>query len=203
MAFELAPLPYAPTALEPHIDARTMEIHHGKHHATYVMNLNNALKDHPAFTDRPLEAILKDLNALPEGVRSAVRNNGGGHWNHALFWKLMTPGGSTTPTGDLAKAIDTAFGNFTEFKAKFKAAGLGRFGSGWAWLIAKPDGALEIASTPNQDNPLMEGKCAVLGCDVWEHAYYLHYQNRRADYLDAWWNVVNWDIVAGLYQAKS
>ena len=142
MAFELSPLPYAPTALEPHIDARTMEIHHGKHHATYVTNLNNALKDHPAFADRPLEALLTDLNSVPEAIRTAVRNNGGGHWNHDLFWKLMTPGGSSVPTGEVANAIDAAFGSFADFQSKFKAAGLGRFGSGWAWLVAKPDGAL-------------------------------------------------------------
>jgi Fe-Mn family superoxide dismutase len=176
-----------------------MEIHHGKHHATYVTNLNNALKDHPALADRPLEVLLADLSSVPEAIRTAVRNNGGGHWNHDLFWKLMTPGGSSAPTGAVAKAIDAAFGSFADFQAKFKAAGLGRFGSGWAWLVANADGAVEVVSTPNQDNPLMEGKHAILGVDVWEHAYYLHYQNRRADYLDAWWNLVNWDVVASLY----
>jgi Fe-Mn family superoxide dismutase len=199
MAFELKPLPYPSDALEPHIDARTMEIHHGKHHATYVTNLNNALKDQPELASRSLEQILTHLNEVPEAIRMAVRNNGGGHWNHELFWTLMTPGGSDKPTGELAKAIDAAFGNFDEFKAKLKTAGLGRFGSGWAWLVANHDGSLAIMSTPNQDNPLMEGKHAILGVDVWEHAYYLNYQNRRADYLDAWWNVLNWDVVAKLY----
>jgi Fe-Mn family superoxide dismutase len=199
MAFELKPLPYPSDALEPHIDARTMEIHHGKHHATYVTNLNNALKDQPELASRSLEQILTHLNEVPEAIRMAVRNNGGGHWNHELFWTLMTPGGSDKPTGELAKAIDAALGNFDEFKAKLKTAGLGRFGSGWAWLVANHDGSLAIMSTPNQDNPLMEGKHAILGVDVWEHAYYLNYQNRRADYLDAWWNVLNWDVVAKLY----
>lgn len=202
MTFELKPLPYPTDALEPNIDARTMEIHHGKHHATYVTNLNNALKDQPALANKNLDDLLSHLNEVPEAIRTAVRNNGGGHWNHDLFWNLMAPGGSEAPTGDLAKAIDTAFGNFDEFKAKFKTAGLGRFGSGWAWLVANRDGSLAIMSTPNQDNPLMEGKHAILGCDVWEHAYYLNYQNRRADYLDAWWNVVNWDVVAKLYAAR-
>ena len=202
MAFELKPLPYPSDALEPHIDARTMEIHHGKHHATYVTNLNNALKDQAELSSRSLEEILSRLDSVPEAIRTAVRNNGGGHWNHDLFWKLLTPGGSEVPTGELAKAIDSAFGNFDEFKVKFKTAGLGRFGSGWAWLVANRDGSLAIASTPNQDNPLMEGKYAIMGIDVWEHAYYLNYQNRRADYLDAIWNVLNWDIVASLYSAR-
>lgn len=202
MTFELKPLPYPSDALEPHIDARTMEIHHGKHHATYVTNLNNALKDQAELASLSLNQLISHLEKVPENIRTAVRNNGGGHWNHDLFWKLLTPGGSDTPTGELAKAIDAAFGSFDEFKIKFKTAGLGRFGSGWAWLTAQKDGGLMIASTPNQDNPLMEGKYAILGCDVWEHAYYLNYQNRRADYLDAWWNVVNWDIVAELYKAR-
>lgn len=202
MAFELKPLPYPSDALEPHIDARTMEIHHGKHHATYVTNLNNALKDQPELASRSLEQILSHLSEVPEAIRTAVRNNGGGHWNHELFWNLMTPGGSDKPTGELAKAIDAAFGNFDEFRAKLKTAGLGRFGSGWAWLVANQDGSLAITSTPNQDNPLMEGKHAILGVDVWEHAYYLNYQNRRADYLDAWWNVLNWDVVAKLYSTR-
>jgi Fe-Mn family superoxide dismutase len=202
MAFELKPLPYPTDALEPNIDARTMEIHHGKHHATYVTNLNNALKDHPAVAERGLEGLLANLDAVPEAIRTAVRNNGGGHWNHDLFWKLLTPGGSKTPTGDLSKAIDAAFGNLDEFKAKFKAAALGRFGSGWAWLVAAKDGTVSITSTPNQDNPMMEGKYAVLGVDVWEHAYYLHYQNRRADYVDAFWNVLNWDIAGSIYAKR-
>lgn len=199
MTFELKPLPYPSDALEPHIDARTMEIHHGKHHATYVTNLNNALKDQVELAKKPLEEILARLETVPESIRTTVRNNGGGHWNHDFFWKLLTPGGSETPTGELAKAMESAFGNFDEFKAKFKTAGLGRFGSGWAWLVSNRDGSLAIISTPNQDNPLMEGKHAILGVDVWEHAYYLNYQNRRADYLDAVWNVINWDIVASLY----
>jgi len=202
MTFELKPLPYPTDALEPHIDARTMEIHHGKHHATYVTNLNNALKDQPALASKSLEEILSHLDTVPEAIRTAVRNNGGGHWNHDLFWRLITPEGSDTPTGDLAKALDAAFGNLDEFKAKFKAAALGRFGSGWAWLVANQDGSLAITSTPNQDNPLMEGKYAILGLDVWEHAYYLNYQNRRADYVDAFWSVLNWDIVASIYAAR-
>jgi Fe-Mn family superoxide dismutase len=199
MTFELKPLPYPSDALEPHIDARTMEIHHGKHHATYVTNLNNALKDQAELAKKSLEEILAHLDTVPDAIRTAVRNNGGGHWNHDFFWKLLTPGGSETPTGDLAKAMDAAFGNFDEFKAKFKTAGLGRFGSGWAWLVSNRDGSLAIISSPNQDNPIMEGKYAILGVDVWEHAYYLNYQNRRADYLDAVWNVINWDVVASLY----
>ena len=199
MTFELKPLPYTTDALEPHIDTKTMEIHHGKHHATYVTNLNNALKDQPELASRTLEELLTHLNEVPETIRTTVRNNGGGHWNHEFFWSLMTPDGSDTPSGDLAKEIDATFGSFAEFKAKLKTAGLGRFGSGWAWLIANRDGSLAIVSTPNQDNPLMEGKYAILGVDVWEHAYYLNYQNRRADYLDAWWSVVNWDVVAKLY----
>ncbi len=199
MTFELKPLPYPSDALEPHIDARTMEIHHGKHHATYVTNLNNALKDQADLAKKPLEEILAHLDTVPDAIRAAVRNNGGGHWNHDFFWKLLTPGGSETPTGDLAKAMEAAFGNFDEFKAKFKTAGLGRFGSGWAWLVSNRDGSLAIISTQNQDNPIMEGKYAILGVDVWEHAYYLNYQNRRADYLDAVWNVINWDVVASLY----
>ena len=203
MAFELKPLPYPSDALEPHIDARTMEIHHGKHHATYVTNLNNALKDQPELASRSLEQILSHLSEVPEAIRTAVRNNGGGHWNHELFWNLMTPGGSDKPTGELAKAIDAAFGNFDEFKAKLKTAGLGRFGSGWAWLVANQDGSLAITSTPNQDNPLMEGKHAILGVDVWEHAYYLNYQNRRPDYITAWWDLVNWNEVNRRFSAAA
>ncbi len=203
MAFELSPLPYATTALEPHIDAKTMEIHHDKHHQAYVTNLNNALQEHSELQSMPLDAILKDLNSVPEALRTAVRNNGGGHWNHDLFWKLLTPCGSTTPQGDLATAITSAFGGLNEFKDSFKKAALGRFGSGWAWLVANADGSLAITSTPNQDNPLMEGKCAILGLDVWEHAYYLHYQNRRPDYVDAFWNVLNWDVVGELYSKRS
>jgi Fe-Mn family superoxide dismutase len=202
MTFELKPLPYPSDALEPHIDARTMEIHHGKHHATYVTNLNNALKDQPTLLSKGLEEILGHLDTVPEAIRTAVRNNGGGHWNHDLFWRLITPEGSDTPSGDLAKALDAAFGNLDEFKARFKTAALGRFGSGWAWLVANQDGSLAITSTPNQDNPLMEGKHAIIGLDVWEHAYYLNYQNRRADYVDAFWKILNWDIVGALYAAR-
>jgi Fe-Mn family superoxide dismutase len=202
MAFELAPLPYAAEALEPHIDAQTMNIHHGKHHNAYVTNLNKALEAHPDLQSKSIEELLTSINSLPEGVRAAVRNNGGGHWNHTFFWKLMTPGGSSVPTGALADAIHAKWGSFDDFKAAFKQAGVGRFGSGWAWLVVGADGALTIESTPNQDNPLMDGKTAILGVDVWEHAYYLKYQNRRPDYLDAWWNVVNWDEVGALYAAR-
>lgn len=194
MAFTLPPLPYAFDALEPHIDAKTMEIHHGKHHQAYVTNLNNAL----AGTDGEklsIEDICKNISKYP----MAVRNNGGGHYNHSLFWTLMKPNGGGVPTGALADAINAAFGNFDDFKTKFNTAGTTRFGSGWAWLIKNAEGKLEITSTPNQDNPLMdvaEVKGApLLGCDVWEHAYYLHYQNRRPDYLTAWWNVINWEEV--------
>jgi Fe-Mn family superoxide dismutase len=206
MAHELPPLPYPKDALEPHIDALTMEIHHGRHHKAYVDNLNKALAGHPALEAKSLEALLADLASVPENIRTAVRNNGGGHWNHTFFWKIMAPNAGGAPTGDLAAAINAAFGSFDEFKAKFEAAGLGRFGSGWAWLLVN-GGKLEITSTANQDNPLMgkaiagcEGR-PILGVDVWEHAYYLKYQNRRADYLKAWWNVVNWPEVARLYAA--
>ena len=202
MAFELKPLPYPNDALEPHIDARTMEIHHDKHHATYVTNLNNALKDQEELSGSGLEEIIAHLEKVPEAIRTTVRNNGGGHWNHDLFWRLITPEGSEAPTGDLAKAIETTFGNFDQFKATFKTAALGRFGSGWAWLVANQDGSLTITSTPNQDNPLMEGKYAIMGIDVWEHAYYLNYQNRRADYIEAFWKVLNWDVVGELYAAR-
>ncbi len=206
MAHELPPLPYPKDALEPHIDAMTMEIHHGRHHKAYVDNLNKALAGNPALEAKSLEALLADLASVPENIRGAVRNNGGGHWNHTFFWKIMAPNAGGAPTGKLAAAINAAFGSFDDFKAKFEAAGLGRFGSGWAWLLVN-GGKLEIASTPNQDNPLMgkaiagcEGR-PILGVDVWEHAYYLKYQNRRADYLKAWWNVVNWAEVARLYAA--
>jgi Fe-Mn family superoxide dismutase len=202
MAFELTPLPYSPSALEPHIDAKTMEIHHDKHHQAYVTKLNDALKGHTELESMTLEALLQDLPSVPEEIRNAVRNNGGGHWNHDLFWKLLTPGGSSSPQGELAEAINAAFGDSEQFKATFKAAALGRFGSGWAWLVTDKDGKLSVTSTPNQDNPLMEGGCAILGLDVWEHAYYLNYQNRRPDYVDAFWNVVNWDIVAQLYSNR-
>jgi len=202
MAHTLPPLPYAPDALEPHIDARTMEIHHGKHHQAYVNNLNAALEKAPELQDRSLEQLLADLNAVPEAVRTAVRNNGGGHWNHALFWRVMGPNAGGEPTGKLGEAIGSAFGGFDKLKEQFAAAAAGRFGSGWAWLV-NDGGRLSITSTPNQDNPLMEGKRAdqvLLGLDVWEHAYYLKYQNRRPDYVSAWWNVVNWDEVSRRFE---
>jgi superoxide dismutase, Fe-Mn family len=199
MPHTLPALPYSNNALEPHIDAQTMQIHHGKHHQTYVTNLNTALDKHPDLHTKSLDDLLRDLNSVPDDIRAAVRNNGGGHWNHSMFWKLMGPNGGGAPTGAVADAINSSFGSFDKLKEQLQAAGLARFGSGWAWLIAN-GGKLEIASTPNQDNPLMEGKKAVLGVDVWEHAYYLKYQNRRADYLTAWWNVVNWSEVNKLLQ---
>jgi superoxide dismutase, Fe-Mn family len=194
MPHTLPALPYSNNALEPHIDAQTMQIHHGKHHQTYVTNLNAALDKHPELHNKSLDDLLRGLNSVPEDIRTAVRNNGGGHWNHSMFWKLMGPNTGGTPTGAVADAINSSFGSFDKFKEQLQAAGLGRFGSGWAWLVDN-GGKLEITSTANQDNPLMEGKKAVLGVDVWEHAYYLKYQNRRADYLTAWWNVVNWGEV--------
>lgn len=201
MAFELPPLPYAFNALEPHIDAKTMEIHHDKHHAAYTTNLNNALKDYPDLQSKSIEELLQSIDSLPEAIRPAVRNNGGGFANHNLFWEIMAPGKGGEPTGDLAAAINSAFGSFSDFKTKFAAAGTTRFGSGWAWLVADKGGAVNITSTPNQDTPVMEGKTPILGLDVWEHAYYLNYQNRRPDYITAWWNVVNWDEVAKRYVA--
>lgn len=206
MAHELPALPYAKEALEPHIDALTMEIHHGKHHAAYVTNLNKAIAGNAALESKSLEALIRDLASVPDAIRGAVRNNGGGHWNHSLFWKLMGPGAGGQPGGELAAAIQSAFGSFDDFKTKFEAAGAGRFGSGWAWLVVN-GGQLEIVSTANQDNPLMGKAMAgcegqpILGVDVWEHAYYLKYQNRRPDYLKAWWNVVNWTEVAKLHAA--
>jgi Fe-Mn family superoxide dismutase len=196
--YSLPALPYDPAALEPHIDAQTMQIHHGKHHNAYVTNLNAALEKAPELQGKGLSEILGNLGQVPEAVRGAVRNNGGGHWNHSAFWRLMSPKGGGEPQGDLAKAIASAFGSFATFKEQFAAAAMGRFGSGWAWLVTD-GGKLSIMSTPNQDNPLMEGKTAILGLDVWEHAYYLKYQNRRADYVGAWWNVVNWAEVAANY----
>jgi len=195
MAHELPQLPYKFDALEPHIDAKTMEIHHGKHHATYVAKLNDAIKGKSDLESRSLVELLRDLNAVPEAIRTAVRNHGGGHLNHSMFWKLMKAGGGGEPAGDLGDAIRSTFGSFPEFQAKFGDAAANRFGSGWAWLSAK-GGKLEIASTANQDNPLMDGAKPVLGLDVWEHAYYLKYQNRRPEYVQAWWNVVNWDQAA-------
>ena len=191
MAHTLPSLPYAFDALEPHIDAQTMQIHHGKHHQAYVNNLNAALDKAPGTQSKPLDDLLRDLNAVPETVRAAVRNNGGGHWNHSMFWQILAPNAGGEPTGKVADAIKSAFGDFGKFKEQFAAAGTGRFGSGWVWLVSD-GGKLSITSTPNQDNPLMEGKRAVLGLDVWEHAYYLKYQNRRPDYIAAFWNVVNW-----------
>lgn len=194
MTHELPALPYNHGALEPHIDALTMQVHHGKHHQTYVTNLNAALEKHPELKDKSLDDLVRDVNSVPEDIRTAVRNNGGGHWNHSMFWKLMAPNAGGSPTGAVADAINSSFGGFDKLKEQLNAAGLARFGSGWAWLIDN-GGKLEITSTPNQDNPLMDGKKAILGVDVWEHAYYLKYQNRRADYLGAWWNVVNWNEV--------
>jgi Fe-Mn family superoxide dismutase len=191
MAHELAPLPYAFNALEPFIDTRTMEIHHGKHHAAYVTNLNAALEGQTALAGKSADDLIKDLNAVPENIRTAVRNNGGGHVNHTMFWQIMGPKAGGVPTGAIADAINASFGGFDKFRDEFKKAAMGRFGSGWAWVI-EAGGRLSIMSTANQDNPMMEGKRPVFGIDVWEHAYYLHYQNRRADYVDAWWNVVNW-----------
>ena len=202
MSHTLPALPYAPEALEPHIDAQTMQIHHGKHHQAYVTNLNAAIEKAPELASWSLEQLNRDIAKVPESVRSAVRNNGGGHWNHALFWTLMAPNAGGAPSGALASAIDTAFGDFAKFRDAFKAAAIGRFGSGWAWLVAAKDGSIAIESSPNQDNPLMEGRHAILGLDVWEHAYYLRYQNRRPDYIDAWWNVVQWGAVAARYDAR-
>ena len=199
MAHVLPPLPYAPEALEPHIDAQTMQIHHGKHHQAYVTNLNAAIEKAPELASWSLDDLNRRINEVPDAVRTAVRNNGGGHWNHSLFWSLMAPNAGGEPTGELGEAISSTFGSFTGFKEQLQAAGVGRFGSGWAWLV-NAGGVLSIMSTPNQDNPLMDGKKAILGVDVWEHAYYLKYQNRRADYLAAWWNVVNWGEVTKLYK---
>ena len=198
MPFELPSLPYPHDALEPYIDAKTMEIHHGKHHQAYVTNLNKALEGQAALAAMPIEKLLASLGQVPDAVRNAVRNNGGGHANHTMFWSLMKKGGGGEPTGDLKAAIDAAFGSFAEFKTKFAAAGTTRFGSGWAWLTMR-DGKLVIESTPNQDTPLMDGGKPVLGLDVWEHAYYLKYQNKRPDYIEAWWNVVNWAQAAENY----
>jgi Fe-Mn family superoxide dismutase len=200
MSYTVPPLPYAFNALEPHIDARTMEIHHDKHHAAYVNNLNNALKDHPELASKPVNELIADLSLVPENIRTAVRNNGGGHSNHTFFWEIMGPGKGGAPVGTLAEAITKTFGSFEDFKAKFEEAGVKRFGSGFVWLIINKQGALEIVSLPNQDSPIMDGNKPVLANDVWEHAYYLHYQNRRPDYLKAWWNVVNWDHAEQNYQ---
>ncbi|TWT41243.1 Superoxide dismutase [Mn] [Phycisphaerae bacterium RAS1] len=199
MAFELPPLPYAYNALEPHIDARTMEIHHTKHHQAYITNVNKALEAHPDLAARPVEALLRDVHSVPEAIRQTVINNAGGHANHSLFWQLMGPGKGGAPKGALADAISSVFGTFDSFKEKFAQSAMTRFGSGWAWLGFDQQGKLHVGSTLNQDSPLMIGHVPILGLDVWEHAYYLNYQNRRADYIAAWWNVVNWDKVAELF----
>lgn len=201
MAHTLPPLPYPSDALEPHIDKMTMEIHHGRHHQTYVNNLNAALEGHPELQSKSVEELISNLDAVPESIRGAVRNNGGGHANHKLFWEVMAPNAGGEPQGEIAEAINAAFGSFEKFKEEFTKAALGRFGSGWAWLILDKSGNLAVTSTPNQDSPLMEGNTPLLGLDVWEHAYYLKYQNRRPDYIGAWWNVVNWDEVAARYNA--
>ncbi|SET63013.1 superoxide dismutase, Fe-Mn family [Salinibacillus kushneri] len=198
--FELPELPYAYDALEPHIDKETMNIHHTKHHNTYVTKLNGALEGHADLQDKSLEDLLGNLDAVPENIRTAVRNNGGGHANHSLFWTVLSPNGGGEPKGEVAEKINAKFGSFDKFKEEFKAAATGRFGSGWAWLVVN-NGDVEITSTPNQDTPLMEGKTPILGLDVWEHAYYLKYQNKRPDYIAAFWNVVNWDEVEKRYQS--
>lgn len=200
MAFTLPPLPYDYKALEPHIDEQTMRLHHDKHHAAYVNNLNAALEPHPDLQKLPIEELLANLNKVPEAIRAKVRNNGGGHFNHTIFWEMMAPGGAKEPGGALAEAVSKAFGSFTAFKEQFGKACVDRFGSGWGWLIIDRSGKLSIESTPNQDTPIMEGKTPVLGCDVWEHAYYLKYQNRRPDYVASWWNVVNWTDIARRFE---
>lgn len=200
MAFQLPALPYANNALEPHIDALTMEIHHDRHHNTYVTNLNAALEKAPELEGKSIEELLSDLNAIPEGIRTAVRNNGGGHANHTLFWEVIGPNGGGAPAGALAAAIDSELGGFDKFKEDFAAAATTRFGSGWAWLVVK-DGKLAVTSTPNQDSPISEGATPLLGLDVWEHAYYLNYQNKRPDYIKAFWNVVNWEEVGKRYES--
>ena len=201
MAFDLPALPYPPDALEPHVDARTMEIHHGKHHATYTNNLNAALEGYSELADRSAEDLLRGFDALPADIQTAVRNNGGGYVNHNLFWEIMSPNGGGSPSGELAQAIERAFGSFEDFKATLGDAAVKRFGSGWAWLVVDGDGALQVYSTANQDSPLMSGHDPILGLDVWEHAYYLNYQNRRPDYVKAFWNVVDWDAVAAKFAA--
>jgi Fe-Mn family superoxide dismutase len=201
--FELPPLKFAFNALEPAIDARTMEIHHDKHHGGYVNNLNAALKDYPELHNREIDWILRNINTVPETIRTAVRNHGGGHINHTLFWEILTPKGSKTPSGSLAKMINDTFGSQDAFVEKFSQAATGRFGSGWAWLVVDPQGRLQVVSTANQDSPLMDGHTPLLGLDVWEHAYYLTYQNRRGDYIKAWWPLVNWDAVMTRFKTVS
>jgi len=200
MAYQLPPLPYPFDALEPSIDARTMEIHHDKHHAAYVNNVNAALEGHSDLANMSIEDLLKNIDRVPDSIKTAVRNNGGGHANHSMFWQIMKKGGGGEPSGELADAINSSFGGFDAFKDQFAKAAAGRFGSGWAWLVMN-NGNLEVMSTANQDSPYMEGKTPIMGLDVWEHAYYLNYQNRRPDYISAWWNVVNWDEVAKRYAA--
>lgn len=203
MAFELPPLPYAEDALEPHIDARTMSIHHDKHHAGYTRKLNAALEGHADWQNKSIEEILGNIDQVPADIRTAVRNNGGGYANHRLFWTVMSPDGGGEPSGALANAINAKFGSFDAFKEKFSSTAAGQFGSGWGWLVVKEDGSLDVYSTPNQDSPYMQGDTPILGVDVWEHAYYLNYQNRRGDYISAWWNVVDWDKVAENYEAAT
>jgi Fe-Mn family superoxide dismutase len=203
MAYELPPLPYPVDALEPHIDAKTMEIHHDKHHQAYITNANNALKDYPQLAAKPVEELIADLSAVPEAIRTVVRNNAGGHANHSFFWLILGPNAGGSPKGKLADAITSTFGSFDQFKEKVQAAGAGRFGSGWAWLVINKAGGLEITSTPNQDSPIMDGLKPLLGIDVWEHAYYLKYQNRRPDYLKAVWNVINWDAVSKHFETAA
>ena len=201
MAFELPPLPYDFSALEPHIDAQTMEIHHDRHHATYVNNLNGAIEKHPELSDRSIEQLLGDLGSVPEDVRTVVRNNGGGHYNHSIFWEIMGPNAGGDPSGEIATAISEAFGDFASFKDALSKAAIGQFGSGWGWLFLS-GGRLTVRGFPNQDNPIMEGGVPILGVDVWEHAYYLKYQNKRPDYVAAWWNTINWDNVNSRFSAS-
>ena len=201
MAYSLPDLPYSHDALEPHIDSQTMEIHHGKHHNAYITKLNDAIAGNAELEGKSIEDLVSSLDSVPDNIRGAVRNNGGGHANHSLFWSIMSPDGGGEPVGPLGDAINTAFGSFADFQAKFEAAGATRFGSGWAWLVANEDGRVEVTSSPTHASPLMDGKQPIMGCDVWEHAYYLRYQNRRPDYLKAFWNVVNWDAVSANYEA--
>jgi Fe-Mn family superoxide dismutase len=201
MAYELPPLPYDYNALEPHIDEETMRIHHDRHHQTYVTNVNNALANNADLASLSVEELISNLDRVPESARTAVRNNGGGHANHTLFWEIMGPNGGGEPSGELAQAINSTFGSFAAFKEQFTQAATTRFGSGWAWLSVDRNGSLRVESTPNQDNPLMEGRTPILGIDVWEHAYYLKYQNKRPDYIGAWWNTINWQAVAQRYAA--
>jgi Fe-Mn family superoxide dismutase len=201
MAYELPPLPYPSNALEPHIDAKTMEIHHDKHHQAYITNANKALEGHPDLAAKPVDELLADLNKIPESVRTVLRNNAGGHSNHTFFWKIMGPNAGGTPKGKLAESINSTFGGFDQFKEELQKAAIGRFGSGWAWLVVNKEGKLQITSTANQDTPISDGLKPVIGVDVWEHSYYLLYQNRRPDYLKAWWNVLNWDQAEKNFEA--